>query len=332
MPIATDIEFPHPGVRAWTNAQGVRVMELHYSADQEKGAGEKVFVQDLNMHLSPWAYGQYLGMTDKALFRQEYEIDFSAKLGTLLYQMTEEATLERSFPVPATWTRYYALDPHPVVPHASLWLAVDPWGDAWVYRELWPSRIYGQPGNVPEDDNRYTIKEYVEAVKWLESKENPANEGREENIHRRVIDYAARAFGKGTSDDPEQPNFQQRFEDAGLYPFEDAKKDHDTGISVVNEWLKPRQIEQASGEFKLKSRLHIFSDTCPELVHQLKTNRYQQLTPLMAERQDPTGKPIAKRNHLTDDLRYLLMSEPAYIVPRPKVRNTWQPITPGIAH
>lgn len=268
-------------------------------------------------------------MTDPAAYKQEYEIDFAAKLGTLLYQLSEEATLEQSFPIPHNFTRCYGLDPHPVVPHASLWAALDPWGDVWIYRELWPSRVYGKPGNVPEDDSRYTIKEYVEAVKWLESDANPENEGKAEKIYTRVIDYAARAFGQGTSDDPEQPNFQERFEREGLYPFEDAKKDHDTGISAVNEWLKPRQVEQSDGTFKAKSRLHIFQDKCPELIYQLKNNRYQSLTPLLAERKDPTGKPVAKRNHMTDILRYIMMAEPSYIQTQ-KPRNDWKPLHPGI--
>ena len=319
------------GITEWTTEQGNHVMQLHYSADPEKGSGEKIFVPEINMSISPWAYGQYKAMTDKAMYRQEYEIDHGAKLGTLLYALDEAATLEQSSPIPDQWTRYYGLDPHPVVPHVSLWIAVDSWGDAWVYRELWPSRIYGRPGNVAEDDNRYTIKEYVETVKWLESTENPENYGKDERILRRVIDYAARAFGRGTSDDGEQPNFQRRFEEAGLYPFEDARKDHEVGIPLVNEWLKPRQVEQPDGTFKPKSRLHIFADRCPELIWQLKNNRYQQLTPILAERQDPTGKPVPKRNHLTDCLRYLCMSGLEY-VERRKLRNTWKPITPGIAH
>ncbi len=312
-----EVSRPHPGIEEWDNPHGIHIFRLHYSADPEKDAA--------------WAERQYAAMTDKAAYRQEFEIDFSAKLGTLLYQFDDTASLECSFPIPAGWTRYYGLDPHPVVPHASLWAAVDSWGDMWVYRELWPSRIYSQPGNVPEDDARFTIKEYVQAVKWLESKDNPENAGRAEQIAKRVIDYAARAFGRGTSDDAEQPNFQQRFEDAGLYPFEDARKDHEVGISCVNEWLKPRQVEQPDGTFKPKSRLHIFADKCPELIWQLKNNRYQQLTPLLAERQDPTGKPMQKRNHLTDILRYLCMAEPVYISPH-KPSNTWKPLTPGLGY
>lgn len=66
------------------------------------------------------------------------------------------------------------------------------------------------------DDNRYRIRHYVETIYYLESLENPQNEYKgerfDEHIYEREIDFAARAFGKGTSDDPEQPNFQQRFE------------------------------------------------------------------------------------------------------------------------
>jgi hypothetical protein len=309
------VEFPHPGVETWVNQHAIRILRLHYSADPEK--------------TPEWAATQKAAMTDPAMFEQEFEINFTARLGTLLYQMRDEATLEQSFPIPAKWTRYFGLDPHPVVPHACLWAAVDPWGDVWIYRELWPSKIYGKPGNVPEDDNRFTIKEYVETVNWLESADNPDNQGKDERIFQRVIDYAARAFGKGTSDDPQQPNFQTRFEQAGLYPFQDAIKDHDTGIACVNEWLKPREVEQQDGTFKPKSRLHIFQDKCPELIHQLKNNRYQQNTPLMAERQDPTGKPMLKRNHLTDCLRYICMANPEYVSGKP-LRSTWKPIAAGI--
>src|SRR5262249_33637818 len=123
--------------------------------------------------------------------------------------------------------------------------------------------------------------------------------------------------------------FQERFERAGLGPFADAMKDHDTGIHAVNEWLKPRDVEQADGTFKKKSRLRIFSDKCPELLFQLRNNRYQQLTPLLAERQDPTGQPMKKRNHLTDCLRYLCMAGLEYIPDR-KLVSSWKPIAAGV--
>lgn len=310
-----EVSFPHPGVQTWTNQHGILVFRLHYSADPDKTPA--------------WAAAQKAAMTNPADYEQEYEINFSAKLGTLIYQMHEEATLENSFPIPPEWTRYYGLDPHPVVPHASLWIAVDPWGDGWVYRELWPSRISGLPGNAPEDDNRFSIKQYVEAVQWLESADNPENSGKDEKIHRRVIDYAARAMGQGMTDENPNYNFQQRFEELGGWHFEDCVKDLNAGYSSVNEWLKPRDVEQPDGSFKPKSKLHIFQDRSGELIHELKSNRFQQLTPLLAERQDPTGKPVAKRNHLTDDLRYLCMDGLEFVRDRP-LKSNWKPMHAGV--
>lgn len=310
-----EVSFPHPGVETWVNPHGIRIFRLHYSADPEK--------------TKEWAASQKAAMTNAADYEQEYEINFSAKLGTLIYQLHDEATLENSFPIPAHWTRYVALDPHPRVPHAFLWVACDPWGDSWVYRELWPSKIYGKRGSIPDDDNRFSIKQYVETVQWLESAENEENGGKAEEIYKRVIDYAARSMGQGMDDEQPDLNFQDRYEELGRWTFDDSIKDHETGYEAVNEWLKPRDVEQPDGTFKPKSKLHIFQDKCPETILELHTNRFQQLTPVMAEKQDPSGKPMAKRNHLTDDLRYLCMMGLQYVAKK-TIRSNFTPISKGI--
>lgn len=305
----------HPGIQSWRNPNGICIFRLHYSADPAK--------------TTEWAEQQKARMTNEADYEQEYEINFAAKLGTLVYQMQDEATLENSFTIPANWTRYMALDPHPVVPHALLWAAVDSWGDAWIYRELWPSRVCGLRGNPPEDDNRFGIKHYVETAQWLESKENPENDGKDEKIYKRVIDYAARAMGQGFFDENPEYNFQKRYEDLAGWNFEDCIKDNTAAHEAVNTWLKPRDVEQPDGSFKRKSRLHIFQDRCPELIWELHNNRYQQLTPLMADRTDPTGKPVAKRNHVTDCLKYLCMAGLEYATQR-KLTSDWKPMHVGI--
>src|SRR5437899_376455 len=309
------MDFPHPGISTWENPHGIRIFRLHYSADPDK--------------TPEWDAKQKAAMTNPADYEQEYEINFSAKLATLIYHIHDEATLQNNFPIRSDWTRYFALDPHPVVPHAALWVAVDKWGDLWSYRELWPSRVYGQRGNIPEDDNRFSIKQYVETVQWLESNDNPENEGKAEDIYFRVIDYAARAMGQGFFDEKPEYNFQKRFEELGNWTFQDCIKDNQAGPEKVNEWLKPRDVEQKDGTFKPKSRLHIFQDRCPELVYELKNNRYQQQTPLMMERQDPTGKAMAKRNHLTDCLKYLAMAEICY-VGKQQMKSNWKPIAAGV--
>ena len=324
-----------PGIRTHTTPHGISVIRVHYSADPEKGGGDPIFVPDLNRSISPWAFGQYKQMTDPSLYLREYEIEAEATLGALLYYLDDEATLEKSFPIPKDWTRRMALDPHPGVPHAFLWCATDPWGDRWYYRELWPSKacfryvdgkLSGKAGPCPSDDLQVSIREYVETVKWLESEDNPENvaDGKPftEKIYARVIDYAARAFGQGTNDDPEQPNFQTRYESWMLNPktrvscpvFEDAKKDHDVGFEMVNNGLKPRKVMGNSGEFdRRRSQIHIFKDRCPELIWQLKNARRQQLTPQQAQTKDPSGQPVNIRLHMVDDMRYIEMANPIYI-------------------
>ena len=343
----TQIEFPYTGISCRTNPHGIVIAPLHYSADPDKGDGEKTLVPELGMALSPWALKQYQSMTEKSMFLQEYEIDFGARLGTLVYQLRDEATVERSFPIPPNWTRYFSLDPHPAVPHAALWGAIDPWGDLWIYREMWPSKQYGRPGPCPDDDDRYPVKHYVQAYYYLESDQNPQNEYKgqrfDEIIHERVIDYAARAFGKGTSDDPEQPNYQQRFEQKSeefadeqnvrwSLRFSDAKKDRGVGEDLVNDYLAPREVDDGKDGWRKRSRLHIFGDRCPELIYELKNNRRQMLSPLQAERMDPTGKPVMVRKHMTDNLLYMCMANPQYVgSPRPR-ENRWKPAVEGIAY
>lgn len=339
------------GIRVHVNEHGNTVVRLHYSADPKKGEGEKIFVESINRHLSPWAYEQYKGMTDPTAYLREFEIEAEAALGRLIFNLDEEATCEKSFPIPANWTRRMSLDPHPSVPHAFLWCATDPWGDRWYYRELWPSRscyrydnglLRGLPGPCLDDEPVMRIKDYVETVKWLESAENPENEEKgkrfDEKIFARVIDYAARAFGKGTNDDPEQPNFQQRYEMYMMLPesrlscpiFSDAKKDRDVGFEVCNAGLKPR-ISLDSSDTKVKrSRVRIFSDRCPELVYQLKNNRREQLTSIQAATKDPTGRMVRVRTHMTDNFRYIEMADPVFM--KPMEHTVFTPIHEGFSY
>lgn len=328
--------FPHEGIKVHKNQHDITVLQLHYTADPEKGAGEKTFVKEITKWLPPWALKQYRQMTDPNAYLREYEIEAEATLGSRIFNLDEEASVEDSFPIDPKWTRRMSLDPHPSVPHAFLWCATDPWGDRWYYRELWPSKscfrydgpkLLGRPGPCPDDEPVIRIKDYVQTIKWLESVENPENcyEGKEfdEKMQARVIDYAARAFGQGTNDDAESPNFQQRYEQYMILPetrvscpyFEDAKKDRDVGFEMVNAGLKPRIIEGNDSKPRKYSRIHIFGDKCPELIWQLKNIRRQVLTPVQALTKDPTGKPVNVRAHMGDNIRYTEMSNPNYVQP-----------------
>lgn len=340
------ISYPHPGISTWKvkpEYGSFRVVRLSFEADPEKGLGEKTFVPEANMDMSPWLLKQFRDMSDKNLFRQEILIDFEATQGELLFpnfRDYQSAIVEKPFPIPLDWTRYYAVDPHPRVPHAHLWCAVDPYGERWYYREFWPSKVYGKPGKIPEDDNRYTIKEHMEVVKWLESADNPDNRGQDENIRRRVIDYAARSFGLGTTDDhkakkdAQDENFQKRFERTmrelkiNRPYFQDAIKDRDAGIERVNAGMKPKDIE-IDGKWVPKAPIHIIAESCPELCYELLHNRYHKLTPLQQETEDPSAKAVKQRTHESDLIRYHEMAEHKYIPPQ-TMGDNWEPLHEGI--
>jgi hypothetical protein len=197
----------------------VLVVRCHYSADPDKDPDTekgRLWVEE-GKKKSP----------SEEWWNQEQEIDFGARqgaLGSITSTKNDETQLVDPFPIPQEWTRYFMLDTHPRKPHAMLWCAISPEDDAYAYRELWPSKVYGTNKNIPEDDNNYPIRWYCEAVKWLESgademveiagtkmKGNPENKFGAEKIHERIIDYAARAFGKDR-DNPDAIDYQERYE------------------------------------------------------------------------------------------------------------------------
>jgi hypothetical protein len=136
--------------------------------------------------------------------------------------------------------------------------------------------------------------------------------------------------------DPGKLDYQRQYEETSAelkYPFYfvDCTKDNEAAYAEVNEWLRPyKSLEPGSDEPILRSKLQIFSDKCPELVYQLKTNRMRQMQPHQVDVQDPQLRPVDKRNDLTDDLKYLCMRQPEYVK---KVRRSsvWAPAHEGIA-
>lgn len=314
------------GVRVHQNKKGAVIFRLHYSADPAK--------------TPEWAAQMKKEMSDPALYQQELEIDFGATGGALIYDYHPEATEEDDFIVPMHWTRYFAIDPHPVKPHASLWIAVDPYGIGHFYREYWPSKCYGRPGPVPEVDNRVNIPDYVACLQFLESADNKENGGHAEQIWRRRIDYAARAFGQGTSDDGAAPqsNFQDRFESAAAaidfdFRCDDAQKSHDVGYEIVNAMLKPRPMTNPeTGEIEMKSAVRIMRGRCPEFIWQLRNNRRRKMSAAAQENDDPLMRLIRKRNDISDCGRYLLTGGIEYIDPNADHQDSWAPAQEGISY
>jgi len=283
-------------------------LRTHYSADPEKDAA--------------WAAAGRKAAVSEAFWQQEQEIAFRAFAGQRVFPEYEpQYTLIDPFdlPPPQERTGYMAIDPHPRVPHAMLWMYVDRGGNHVFYRDYWPSRMYGQRGDTPEDDDTYQIDDYVETIKLLESEKIDVwapggyanNGGFQDKPYRRIMDPYGKAVAANREMGKEsQETFWDRYQQLGIV-CEGAKKDWNAGRDIVGKRLRPRKIVDETGEHQ-RSQIVIVK-TCLELRWELTNNRYPKLTPEQAAKKDPSDIPLPKRKHLTDLMRYIEITDPVFI-------------------
>jgi len=283
------------------------VVHMHYSADPTR--------------TSEWAKVEQKKYTSIGDWRKEQEIDPFAKDGTLVYpEFKQEVHVIEHAKIPKKLTRFSAIDPHPRTPHAFLWVGIDRWGDWYVYRELWPSKVCGQSKTLKDTDeeNRFTIKEYCEVVAQLEGNKiewmNPETDDeygvyRElpggEKIIYRYMDQAGKGFD-AAGDAQKRESYWDRYQNFGL-TCQSPKKQHQAGEDAIRELLKLRKHDL----YGTWPRIHI-SDRCPELIYELLRHRYPTTLRFSPDKELP-DKPVAVRTHLIDDLRYLATAPIGYI-------------------
>jgi hypothetical protein len=119
--VKTEEREPFRGIRTWKDTEdNILRVRLHYSADDDKNpATEKGRL---------WVEAGKKNAPSLEWWNQEQEIMFDARQGARIYQAYEdsEAQLIDPFPIPEDWTKYFILDTHPRVPHAMLWVAMNP--------------------------------------------------------------------------------------------------------------------------------------------------------------------------------------------------------------
>lgn len=222
--------------------------------------------------------------------------------------------------LPKQMTRYQAIDPHPRTPHAALWLGIDAWSDWYVYRDLWPSVVYGEPRDVRDDeqDNEFTTREYAETMAQLEGNEivwHDAETDEEwgeyrrktggENIVYRFMDQAGKAF-RATGEGQKEESYSARYDRFGI-AFQDPYKSHQAGEDAIHQLLKPRRHE-IRGKWP---RLHIAAN-CREMALELMKYRYKLLKGRTDDK-ELKQEGVEARCHLIDCLRYLAVSNICFI-------------------
>jgi len=189
--------------------------------------------------------------------------------GAFFSEIRRHIHVTEPFEIPGHWRRYHAID-YGLDMLASLWAAVDPEGNVYVYREVYESGLI-----IPDACRR--MKEA---------------EGNEE-IH---IRYAPPdLFGKSSETGRTRA---EAFAEGG-FSFEKASADRKAGWSNLKEWLRVR--ENAAGE--KTARLKFFS-CCENLIRTISALPRDKKTP------DDCATEPHELTHAPDALRYLMIQRP----------------------
>ena len=290
------------GVSTRQTPLGWTVIRVHYTADADKDPSTPAG--------SAWYALARKGMRDRD-WRKEYEIDYRALSGQLVFpEMDESIHVVHPFRLdPRWWTCWLGCDPHPRTAHAFVWLAVNREGEKVVPYSYWPK---------PEDEGvkRLTVPEYAESIKLIEASPLviPAR--------YRVMDVAGKAFNAD-----EERNYFDMYQDAGLF-FNPAKRNRDnSGFDLISEALRLKPY----GEEKEERPMLTIMAGCGDndfLIHKLKTIRFREWKQVMTDK-DPPEEVEDKEKHLIDGLSYILLDEPRFVDPSP-IREEYTPLYPGL--
>lgn len=309
---------PCRGLSMRRTADGTPVIFLHYSADPDLMA-EPLVSSPYFSEPVPWKVAKLReGYLSQAMWDREMEGKYEAMDGSLVYpEFSADIHIIPDKQIPSYGCRYMAIDPHPRTPHAALWVLIDPWSDWYIYREMWPSIVYGNPRKLrdEEQEKSFTVWEYAESIAWLEGNEiqwKHAQTDRAYGIYRqlpggeridfRLMDQAAKGFQVSGEGQPFE-TIATRYNQAGIIVM-DPKKAHHSGEDAVRALLKPRTNDMRG---KLWPRLHI-AESCEELITELPMHRYK-LTRRPNDERDLKQDRAESRCHLIDLLRYMATSD-----------------------
>lgn len=298
---------PCPGLSMRRTKAGIPVVRLHYSA--------------LPYATPEWIEDQRRRYTSQAYWDLEMEIKYEALSGQRVYPEFDPAVhVVADVEIPKRGCRYMSIDPHPRTPHACLWVLIDRFSDWWVYRELWPSVVYGIPRNIRdnEEDRSFTIREYAETIAVLEGNKldwrNPETDDEYavylrrpggERIIERFMDQAGKGFFASGEHQLEE-TYARRYDRFGIQCL-DPYKSRRSGEDAIRSLLKPRRHD-VRGWWP---RLHIAA-SCEELILELQKYRYK-VTRRPNDEKELKQEGVEARCHMLDNLRYLATANIAYI-------------------
>jgi hypothetical protein len=201
-----------------------------------------------------------------------------------------------------------------------LWVLIDRYSDWYIYRDLWPSRVYGNTRNLRDDeeDNQYTIREYAETVATLEGNRmewrNPETDDEYalyrrtdggERIIERFMDQAGKGF-RASGEQQREETYAKRY-DRFAIQCSDPYKSHKSGEDAVHSLLKLRRHDIRG----LWPRLHVAA-SAKELILEFTKYRFK-VTRTPNNERELKQDGVEARCHMIDNLRYLATANISYI-------------------
>lgn len=239
-----------------------------------------------------WADNPYLSTDEIAELESTMSEDerearqygkFVAMSGLVYKEFREDIHVIDPFEIPKHWYADIAIDPGFTNPLSSHFYAVDGDGTIYVIEEHYKAET-------TVEEHSGSIWAIAKRLKWKKS----ANDGL-----NALIDPAANQKTLAA-----EKSVKQLFSDYKIY-CRDANNDVWSGIQRVKEYLKLRPNEQIDIWPKGKPKLFIFR-TCPNMIAEFKSYRWSEPT----DKKNTDEKPIKKRDHAMDELRYFIMTRP----------------------
>lgn len=291
-----DLQAPEliKGVKFWENPKNkFSVLAIHYTADPDK---------DPERNGKEW-YEEERRSKPLAKWNKEYEIDFTTKSGQLVFgeqfcdfnpatHFIDSKQVEGEM--------LFTLDFGQNNPNAWYVCVYDKTGTVYVVDE------YYKPA-IPSVAAR---EMFVKFAPWMGK--NPQDVMAMSIDQRRdlfratfqiaVIDPSTRAKNRTTTKHWEEVPFSvlEDFFDNGM-DFDLGNNDWDAGITRIREYF---QLKNG------KSWLYIFRDNCPHLCEEIVKYKYKNQTEQQERTNNKPDKPVKKKDHGIDALRYIMLTRP----------------------
>lgn len=219
------------------------------------------------------------------LYERYVKASFNVFEGQIFPDFNPAIHVIEPFVIPDDWTKVRSIDHGERNPTAVLWGAVSPNGNLYIYRE------YQQ------------TQEFVD----YHAKQVADLSGGEEYSYT-LIDPSVKSVrgSSGRKVDTEWKEEMAKYEPNFNLVY--ANNSVEAGFARIHKYLRidPDRVNPITDK-KGSPRLFIFS-SCPELIDQLEGLKWAKIS--HTSENDPIEKPRKRDDHLTDNLKYIVMSRP----------------------